>query len=91
MMSYNKNKKMSWGGGSDKHYIYYRKSDRKSYSSAILRQRLVALQVRVGWRQDGVFGDNKNHWEFFTQQMKEVEQLTVFVTLMQVHGILHLT
>ena len=65
--------------------------DRKSYGSAILRQRPVALQVKVGCKQDGGFGDNKNHWEFFTQQMKEEEQLTLFIRLMQAHGILHLT
>lgn len=52
-MSYKKEK---IGGGGDKHYVYYRKSYRKSYSSAILRQRPVALLVRVGRSQVDVFG-----------------------------------
>jgi hypothetical protein len=54
-MNYKK-KKIVRGGGGNKHYVYYRKSDRKPYSFAILRQRPVALLVRVGWRQGGLFG-----------------------------------
>jgi hypothetical protein len=52
-------------GGGDKHYVYYRKSDRKSYGSAILRLCPVALLVRVGWRQDGVFGRQPEIMEIF--------------------------
>ena len=80
--------KKLWGG-SDKHYVYYRKNYRKSYGSAVLRHRPVALLVNVGWRQDGVIGTQEPIGVFFTQQMKDIEQLTLFISLMQTYGILH--
>jgi hypothetical protein len=89
MKSYKK-KKIVGGRGGNKHYVYYRKSDRKSYGSAILRQRPVALLV--GWIGGKMvcLEDNKNQWEFFfMHQMKEAEQLTLFTILMQAYGILH--
>jgi hypothetical protein len=77
------------GGESDKRYVYYRNSDRKRTALQILRQRPVTLLVRVGWGLDGVFGRQQEPMGvFFTQQMKEVAQLTLFVNLMQAHGIL---
>jgi hypothetical protein len=67
-------------GKSDKRYVCYRKSDRKRTALQILRQRPVTLLVRLGWRQDGVFERQQEPMGgFFTQQTKEVEQLTLFV------------
>jgi hypothetical protein len=87
MMSYKK--KNIVRGESDKRYVYYWNSDRKRTALQILRQRPVTLLVRVGWGLDGVFGRQQEPMGvFFTQQLKEVEQLTLFVNLMQAHGIL---